>query len=180
MKKSSFNIAFGGMISAVCIVLEFSVGILPLFLYIFPMICALLMNVLLEECGVKTALCAYVGTAAISMILAPDKEAALLFSAFFGYYPIVRAYIMKLKSKMLRVILKFALFNIAMICSYLLLIKLIGLEALGFENIWWMWAALLAGGNFAFLMFDIMLDRILIIYNRRFRGKLFDSRRRKK
>ena len=56
MKKSSFNIAFGGMISAVCVVLEFSVGILPLFLYIFPMICALLMNVLLEECGVKTAL----------------------------------------------------------------------------------------------------------------------------
>lgn len=179
MKKSSFNIAFGGMVSAICVVLEFSVGILPLFLYIFPMICALLMNVLLEECGVKTALCAYIGTAVISMILAPDKEAALLFAAFFGYYPIVRAYIMKLKSKLLRVVFKLALFNIAMICSYLLLIKLIGLEALGFEDVKWMWAALLAGGNFAFLMFDIMLDRILIIYNLRLRGKLFGSRRKK-
>lgn len=179
MKKSSFNIAFGGMVSAVCVVLEFSVGILPLFLYIFPMICALLLNVLLEECGVKTALCAYIGTSVISMILAPDKEAALLFAAFFGYYPIVRAYIMKLKSKLLRVVFKLALFNIAMICSYLLLIKLIGLEALGFEDVKWMWAALLAGGNFAFLMFDIMLDRILIIYNLRLRGKLFGSRRKK-
>ncbi len=179
MKKSSFNIAFGGMISAVCIVLEFSVGFLPLFLYIFPMICALLMNILLEECGVKTALCAYAATAAISMIIAPDKEAALLFAAFFGYYPIVRAYIMRLGRRPLRVIFKLALFNIAMICSYLLLIRLIGLEALGFENIKWMWAALLAGGNFAFLMFDILIDRVLAIYNRRFRGKLFSSRRKK-
>lgn len=179
MKKSSFNIAFGGMVSAICVVLEFSVGIMPLFLYIFPMICALLMNILLEECGVKTAICAYAATAAISMIIAPDKEAALLFAAFFGYYPIARSYIMRLKHPAVRLIIKLSLFNVAIICSYLLLIRLIGLEELGFEDIKWMWAALLAGGNFAFLMFDILLDRVLTVYNRRFRGKLFSSRRKK-
>lgn len=179
MKKTSFNIAFGGMVAAICVVLEFSTGILPLFLYIFPMICAFLMNILLEECGTKTALCTYAATATISMLIAPDKEAALLFAAFFGYYPIARAYIMMLKRSVIRFIVKLALFNAAIICSYLLLIKFIGLEELGFEDVKWMWALLLIVGNFAFLMFDILLDRVLAIYNRRFRGKLFSSRRKK-
>lgn len=167
------------MVSALCVVLEFSVGIMPLFLYVFPMICGLLMTILLDECGMKISLCAYIGVSIISFLISPDKEAALMYASLFGYYPMARHFIMKLKSKGLRLILKLALFNIAMIASYSILIKIIGLEAAGFGEGKWMMAAFLVLGNFAFIAFDISLGRILLLYQLKFRGKLFGGRRKK-
>lgn len=179
MKNNSFNIAFGGMISALCVVLEFSVGILPLFLYIFPMICGLLMTILLDECGMKISLCAYVGVSVISFLIAPDKEAALIYAAFFGYYPMARAFIMKLKNPRMQLLIKLALFNSAMICSYSILIRIIGLEAAGFGEGKWMIVAFLIVGNAAFFAFDITLGRVLLLYQIKYRGKLFGGRRKK-
>lgn len=178
MRKTSFNIAFGGVISALCIVLEFSVGIAPVFLYVFPMICSLLMNILLDECGLKVSASAYVGVSVISFLICPDKEAAMMYAAFFGYYPIARYYIHKLHSGGLRFILKLLMFNAAMICSYILIIKIIGLEAAGLDSEKWIWAILLAVGNIAFFFFDIVLERFLTLYSLKYKGRLFGGRRK--
>lgn len=167
------------MVSALCIVLEFGVGIAPLFLYVFPMICGLLMTILLDECGMKISVCVYVGVSVISFLIAPDKEAALMYAAFFGYYPMARALIMKLKGRLIRLLVKLALFNAAVICSYSILIRIIGLEAAGLSGGKWVIFALLAVGNLAFYAFDILLERLLLLYQRKYRGKLFGSRRKK-
>lgn len=167
------------MISALCVVLEFSVGIIPVFLYIFPMICGLLMSVLLDECGMKISVCSYIGVSIISFMISPDKEAALMYAAFFGYYPMARVLIMKLKSRLLRLLAKLALFNAAIICAYSLLIRIIGLEAAGFVGGVWVMIVFLALGNLAFYMFDILLDRALLLYQKKYRGKLFGGRRKK-
>lgn len=179
MKKTSFNIAFGGMISALCVVLEFGVGIAPMFLYIFPMICGLLMTVLLEECGMKISLCVYLGVSVISLLIAPDKEAALMYTAFFGYYPIARELIMRLRARPVCIIAKLALFNAAMICSYSILIRIIGLEAAGLDGGSWVIITLLVVGNITFFAFDIALERLLLLYRTKFRGRLFGGRRKK-
>lgn len=178
MSKKTFPIAFGGVISALCIVLEFSVGIFPVFLYVFPMICALLMNILLEECGLNVSLCAYTAVSIISLLICPDKEAALMYAVFFGYYPMARVCIHKLRSRLLRVIIKLSVFNAAIVCTYYLLIKLLGAEALGMVGGPWLWIGLLAVGNFVFALFDILLDRLLTIYNRKYRGKFSGGRRK--
>lgn len=167
------------MISSLCVVLEFSVGIMPLFLYIFPMICGLLMSILLEECGMKISVCAYLGVSIISFLISPDKEAALMYAAFFGYYPMTRALIMKLKSRLIRLLVKLALFNAAIVCAYSLLIRIVGLEAAGFEGGKWMIVGLLAVGNVAFYAFDITLEKMLLLYQVKYRGKLFGGRRKK-
>lgn len=179
MSRQSFNIAFGGIVSAICIALEFSVGILPIFLYVFPIICALLMSVLFEECGLKTSLCAYVGVSLLSLLICPDKEAALIYVFFFGYYPVVRAYIQKIKSGILKLAIKLSLFNISMVCAYLILIKLFGVTD-SLESGAWFWVLMLITGNIVFIMFDILAGRLLVIYNKKYRGRFFGGGRRRR
>ncbi len=180
MRKSAFNVAFGGIVSALCLVLEFSVGILPIFLYVFPMICSILMYILYTECGLKTSLCAYVVVSVLSLFMCPDKEAAMMFVMFFGYYPILRVYIQKLKPKVLKMLLKFATFNIAMVLAYVIIIFVFGItETDMMGELSWFWILLLAVGNVVFAMFDILLDRLLYVYEKKLRHRLFGREKRR-
>ncbi len=172
MRRASYAVAFGGIISALCLILEFSIGILPLFLYIFPQICALLIYILLEECGTKTSLCVYIGVSLLSLFLCPDKEGALLFVSFFGYYPILRVYIHKLKSKLLRIASKLLVFNIAMVIRYTALIFLFGM-ADAIDEAKWIFVMTIVMENIVFVMFDILLSRLLVLYTIKYKGKLF-------
>ena len=83
MSKKSFELAFAGIASALCIALEFSVGIMPLFLYVFTMASALIMSIIMIECGPKLALCSYLSVAVRSPSLFPHKEACPVFIWFF-------------------------------------------------------------------------------------------------
>lgn len=180
MRKSAFNVAFGGIVSALCLVLEFSVGILPVFLYVFPMICSILMYILYTECGLKTSVCAYVGVSVLSLFMCPDKEAVMMFVMFFGYYPILRVYIQKLKPKILRTFLKFATFNVSMVLAYVTIIFVFGItETDMIGELSWFWILLLAVGNVVFAMFDILLDRLLYIYEKKLRHRLFGRGKRR-
>lgn len=172
MRRTSYSVALGGIISAICLILEFSIGILPLFLYIFPQICALLIYILLDECGTKTSLCVYVGVSLLSLFICADKEGALLFVSFFGYYPILRVYIHKIKSKLLKIVLKFLAFNIAMIIRYTALIFLFGITDI-FDDSKWFLAVTVLLENIVFAMFDILLNRLLVLYTVKYKGKLF-------
>lgn len=178
MRRFSYSIALGGVVSALCIVMELAVGIAPLFLYIFPMLCAILMCVLLEECGLKTALCAYAAVSVISLILCPDKEAAILYVGFFGYYPAARMCIQKINLRLARAVIKLALFNFAIVCSYWIMIKIFGAEALELDGGTVVLAALLGAGNLIFVLFEIVLGRILRLYDVRFKGRIFRNRPR--
>ncbi len=180
MRKSAFNVAFGGIVSALCLVLEFAVGILPVFLYVFPMICSILMYILYTECGLKTSLCAYVGVSVLSLFMCPDKEAAMMFVMFFGYYPILRVYIQKLKPKLLKTLLKFATFNMAMVLAYVIIIFVFGItETDMMGELSWFWILLLLAGNVVFAMFDVLLDRLLYIYEKKLRHRLFGHGKRR-
>ncbi len=179
MKRSTFNIALGGIVSALCIVMMFSVSFLPVMLYVFPMLCSVLMGVLLESCGQKTAWSAFVGIGILSLILCTDKESAMFYAGFFGFYPMVKVYLERIQHKILKLCLKLAVFNIAVLGIYSLLVAIFGLANLGFEQgtATWFYIVLLGIGNFVFLIYDkviFALSKILyakIISRIRFKGK---------
>lgn len=162
MKKSTFNVAFGGMISALCIVLMFSVSFLPIMLYVFPMLCSILMGILLETSGQKTAWSAFAAVSMFSLLLCSEKEAVMFYVGFFGFYPMVRVHLEKIKSKALVLISKIALFNLSVVLIYVFLISIFGLASVGLEEgtSAWLLFAMLAVGNVIFLMYD----KVIIIY----------------
>lgn len=172
MKKLSFQIALGGIISALCIILMFSVGLFPVLVYAFPMISSLLIFALAYECGNKTAIASYVSVSLLSLILSPDKESALLFLSFFGYYPILSTYIDRLKSKLLQWLIRFAIFNASIILSYFVLIKIfvaVPLDDFGGLTV----PIFLLIGNVLLVLYDKMIRSMAVLYIKKLRKKIF-------
>ena len=127
-----------------------------------PAIAGLIGIIILIEIGVKWAFAAYFVSAALTFILG-ISEAGIIFTLFFGYYPILKSLIEKIKVRAIEYIAKFALFNAAMILSYGILISVFSLAALGFDKMLFAWITL-AIGNVFFILYDICISRIAALY----------------
>ena len=152
--------------AALAVVIMCMGGMIPVATYVCPMLCMLLLQVVLGSCGARTAWAWYGAVALLSLLLAPDKEAAAVF-AFLGYYPILRP---KLEKTRLKWLWKGLLFNAAILLMYWLLMHLLGMDALTEEFSEMgtvMLAALLLMGNLTFFL----LDRILARFHQKSRGR---------
>ncbi len=161
MKKSK-KLVFSAILAALSAVLVILGRFFSIGTYAFPAVAGLVATVIVIEVGVKWAFAAYFVATALSFILGLN-EAVLLYAMFFGYYPIIKSGIEKIKIRVFEYIIKLAVFNIAMIAAYAILIPIFGLEALGFENMVFVWI-MLGLGNIVFILYDIGLTRIVTMY----------------
>lgn len=181
--KQSGKVALGGMLIALSVVILIP-SALEAFVYTLPAMASMLTMFAVIELDKKWAVGVYVATSILGLLLVPNKEAVVLYVAFFGYYPIVKAI---LESKLPRVaeyILKFLIFNVSIIIAYVALIKVFGMpydKLMGIEGETGFIAdyivpIMLVLGNIVFIVFDIAVTRIITVYLRlwqkRFR-KLF-------
>ena len=96
--------------------------------------------------------------AILSVLMAPDKEAAAVF-VFLGYYPILKPRIEENRGAVLR---KTALFNFAILVMYGFLIHLFGMVQIAAEYREFgmaMTAVMLVMGNVTFFLLDRVLTR---------------------
>ena len=161
------RMALGGVLAAVAVVIMSLGGLIPVATYVCPMLCAVLLQVVLMTCGKRVAWAWYGAVALLSVLLSPDKEAAAVL-IFLGYYPIVKFRHMEfVKSRAARTALKLVLFNAAVCVMYGILFLTMGGEALMremVENGWFLTALMLVMGNAAMLLYDWMLERLLMTY----------------
>lgn len=154
------SVALGGVLAALAVVVMCLGTIIPVATYVCPMLCALLLQVVLKTCGVRIAWAWYGAVAILSLLLAPDKEAAAVF-AFLGYYPIVKP---RLDKTRLRWLWKGLLFNASVLVMYWLLLRVFGLAQVAedFEEIGVvMLIVLLILGNVTFFLLDKLLEKRL-------------------
>ena len=102
----------------------------------------------------------------LSLLLAPDREAALVY-AFLGYYPIIKPKLEGMKGKWLW---KLLIFNTSMVLLYSVLIQVMGVaevtgESGGLGKI--LLPVLLIMGNVTFLALDRMLTLLEIRLRRK-------------
>ncbi len=181
--SQSGKTALGSMITALSVVILMPTA-LEIFVYALPAFAGMLIMFSVVELNKKWAFGIYAAVSMLSLLLVPNKEAAILYAAFFGYYPILKAILESRLPKVPEYILKFAVFNLSMIVSYAVLIKVMGIpfdELMGIEGetgffAKYMFPIMLGLGNVAFILFDIAITRIITAYlhiwQKRFR-KLF-------
>jgi hypothetical protein len=160
MKRSTAkSIAIGGLLAALAVVIMSLVALIPVATYICPVLCIALAQVVLNQCGKRIALTWYVAVSILALILSPDKEAALLF-CFFGYYPVLRLYLDRLRFS---VIYKCMFFNSVVLLLYWALINLLGINQiiLEFEGVGVVGVlAVLLLGNITFALLDSLLTKV--------------------
>ena len=115
-KELTFKVALGGIVSALSLVLMILSGVTFSLEYAIPMITGALLMVLVVEFGKGFAGVIYLVVSVLSLLLLGNKEPAVMYLMFFGYYPIIKSILeQRFKSCW---ILKYIIFNISMIASY--------------------------------------------------------------
>lgn len=153
---ASKNMALGGMMAALAVVIMSLGGLIPVATFVCPLLCMLILQVVLKLCGSRVAWAWYGAVALLSVLLGPDKEAAAVF-VFIGYYPILKP---KLDRMKLGLLWKAVLFNAAVLVMYWLLMNLFGMESIAaeFEELGTlMLAVMLVMGNVTFFLADRLL-----------------------
>ena len=129
-----------------------------------PGIAGLFMLMPLVEVGKGYAFLTYFVSAFIVLITA-EPEAACIYVCFLGYYPILKSIIEKLKSRVLEWVLKMTILNIAVFVIYLATTFVFGIEIEDLGEFGKYSAyILLAVTNVVFVMYDIAVSRIGLLY----------------
>lgn len=152
------EIALGGIMAALALVIMSMGGMIPSATFVCPMMCCLLLEFVRRSCSNRVAWAWYGAVAILGLLMSPDKEAAAVF-VFLGNYPMLRVKIQQMPVPWLW---KLVYFNVVILAMYWLLIHVFGMADLANE-----WAELgtvltivmLLLGNVTFVMLDIVLGR---------------------
>lgn len=110
----------------------------------------------------------YAVTGALLFLFFPTATVTFYFILFFGYYPIIKSFLEKL-NKVLSRILKFIVFNAAIIIIFILMSKLLIAEQTESElyllPVLWLFA------NIFFAVYDLSLSVFITAYLRLYRKK---------
>lgn len=163
--KSSVKVALGGAVAALGLVLMFLTAILPFGTFAFPTFAGMLLVVIVIEIGYGFSVAVYTVTAVLSFLLVPDKEAALFYTAFLGFYPIIKSLIERLPNKVMQIVIKLIIFNACMIGAFFIAINLLSIpkESFNLFGVYLPYVFLILG-NFAFLLYDFCITRVVTIY----------------
>ena len=81
------KVAFCGIVAALSAVLMFLTGLVPVATLAIPAIAGCLLIPVVVESGLSWGFGVYAVCSVLSFLLAADREAALFYVLFFGYYP---------------------------------------------------------------------------------------------
>lgn len=170
-RNQATMIAFCGMAAALSLVIMLIGGIIPAATYAVPLLCGLINLWVAVEFGRKPAWTTYAAVAILSLLIDFDKEAAF-FYIFFGYYPIIKWRIDRMKGKLL---MKIGIFTVSLVLMYLLLSLLFPLTAAMEEfKEMGMWLTIGFGvvTIISMLVYDRLLEVLIPLYANRIQPKL--------
>ncbi len=169
MKQSS-KTALGGIVSALSITLMLLTAVIPFMSYALPLVAGALLILMVIEINKRWAFIVYVAVSLLSVFVVPDKEAATFYIAFFGYYPIIKSTLEKHLPNVVEWIVKLVIFNAATVAGYLFTVYVLGIPFDDMGEYGKYGVALLLGlANFVFVLYDILLTKLVTLYMLRFR-----------
>lgn len=160
--KMSSVVSVCGLFAALSVVIMLlaHIGVLT---YAVPAIAGALLVIIYLELGVKNAFTVYLTVSVLSFLIC-EKEAALCYIFFFGYYPILKAYIEKIGKKALQWLIKIAVFTVSFAIVMVLCVFIFGIpiDEMGYGV--WYFAGLAVGLEVMFVVYDIALTRVITLY----------------
>lgn len=162
------RLAMCAMMSALGIVVLYLGSVIEVLDISMAVIASVFVIFAVIEYGKAAPWAIYGVTGILSAILLPQKLPAAMYILFFGFYPIIKARIEKLRSRLAQWAIKEVVFNVCLIVLMLISRYMLYLDADGlfvFEAVFF----LLANGTF--VIYDIALTRLISLYIFRLRKK---------
>lgn len=169
-RKLTLTVCVCGLFAALSVVIIL-VAHIPTLTYAVPAFAGALNIVIFLEFGPKSAFTVYSAVSVLSFLLC-EKEAFLCYVLFFGYYPILKAYIERIKTKSVQWIVKIAEFTIAFAIEIWLGFVLFGIPIDDMEYGLYGIAFMAVAFEVMFVLYDILLTRVITLYFAKYRVKL--------
>ncbi len=163
--KKTQRIAVGGLLTAFAAVMIILAGVVPSGTFTFPAAAGIIIGILSFTAGKSYAWASFFIVALLSFVICPNKEAALCFTLFLGFYPLAKDIFEKVRLKIVQYALKLILFNTSAVTIYFLLLFVFSMPEDSFEffgiNIPGIFLIVL---NFVFLLYDLAITMFLLVY----------------
>lgn len=171
--NETLKLAFSSIIAALSVALLFLTSVIPVGTYAAPCIVGMLLCFVVIEAGYPAAFSVYAVVSVLSFLLSGDKEAVLYYAAFFGLYPILKGLVERIGKVWLQYIVKYCIFNVLMVIAFYISISVLMIPKESFEvfGVYLPWAFLLAG-NLIFILYDLSVTRIIMLYVEKWRKLL--------
>ena len=162
------RIAISAMLSALGVVILYIGSVIEVLDISMAVIASMFAIFAVIEYGAGFAWSIYAITGVLSALLLPNKFPAVMYILFFGFYPIIKERIERLRKKTLEWILKEVVFNLCLV-----LLMLVGNYFLMIDIKEWMAVeiAFFLLANATFVIYDIALTRLISFYFFKLRGK---------
>ena len=121
-----------------------------------------LTTLIVIEYGKKASLAVFFATSILSLILLPYKLPAFMYALFFGYYPIIKELIERIRVRLIGWIVKTAVFSLASIL--LLLICTVFTAELELSSGIIMTVGFILLSELMYFMYDIALTKMITLY----------------
>lgn len=171
---TSFNIAYCGIIVALSTVIMIA-ALIPSLTYLLPAVSGICIWTVSEQLNRKWSFLAYAASALLCFMLIPEIEADLYYLFFFGYFPLIKEPIERLRPKPLAFIAKLAVFNGSAVTAFLILSQIMnleqileGLEGFGDMAVYVLWGA----ANIAYLVYDFCLSNLFFAFRKWLKPKI--------
>lgn len=167
--KLTTMISVCGLFAALSVVIMLA-SYLGVTTYAVPAIAGSLLVIIYLEFGVKSAFTVYIMVSVLSFLIC-EKEAALCYILFFGYYPFLKGFIEKIKNKIIQWILKIVLFTVAFALEMCFAVWFLGIPIsemnMGYGTIGLV--AFCLALEVMFVVYDIALTKVITLYLFRYR-----------
>ncbi len=136
----------------------------PYITYAAPAVAGCVVMIVLIEINGRWAYGTYAVSSVLVLLMA-EKEAGFMYIFFFGFYPIVKAWLERVPSRILEWVLKLSVFNAAVLEVYDLMAHITDLSIEDFDILGKYGAFIfLALGNIVFVLYDFALLRVATVY----------------
>ena len=161
------KVALCAMLSALGVVVLYLGSLIEVLDISMAVIASLFAVMAVIEYGGLAPWAIYAATGILSVVLLPSKLPAVMYILFFGFYPIVKERIERIRRRIIGWILKEIVFNVCLV-SLMLIARWFMLDPEGmfvFEVIFFGLA------NVTFVIYDIALTRLISLYVYRIRTR---------
>lgn len=169
----SRRIALGGILTALCVLLNYVAAFMPsgkLGIYVLS---SLAIAAAIVELDIKGATTVYAASAILIFLLSGNINTLLLFTLFFGIYPIVKYYAEKQRRASVEMLIKYIGFNVLAVLGYFVYWMIFGISPVSLNILSpWMIAGVILGAEVIFLIYDYVLSRLIRYYINRIKTGL--------
>ncbi len=161
MKKSTKRITLSALFAALAVVFLYFSSIIPSGRIAVTAIAGLFTAAAVIESGVWSGLLCFIASALLGFFIIPDKGNVAVYILFFGYYPVVKSFIERQKSRVIEWTLKILVLNAAV--SLLIIGYTTGFIAFNIETKY-TYPLIYLVCNAAFVIYDLGLSKLICFY----------------